>query len=213
MILKLGGSGGKIKISDAPKIAYSGKWLQWHLEFYGDELYWEAWFLSSGTLTVEGSYTADAWGVGGGGSGAWSTSAAQGEGYGGCANMATGVRLTGKMTVSIGSAGSNDFDAYEYGSTRGGNTKLGNDLLTCSGGYTSAIAGTGTTNRYRFSAADKATESNGNAWNSMGGWLPIDSNTTLADSSPAAKQGAGIGAGAGACGLARPGALVIRIPA
>lgn len=209
MILKLGGgSGGTIEISDAPKITYSGKWLHWHLEFYDGVLYWEAWFLSSGTLTVEDgyAYTADAWGIGGGGSGYWSYSGSRGSGCAGYPNMIAGTTISGAMAVTIGAGAT----AATYADVNvGGSTKLGN-LLTCTGGD---YSGSGTYKRYRFGADDKAHEAAGStAWDDMNGWLYLASNKSVGNNE-SADTGFGIGAGTSTYGLAKAGALVVRIPA
>lgn len=54
-------------VLDAPKITFDGSWLPWHIDFYDSVPYWEAWFFSSGTLTLSQDYVIDAWGLGGGG--------------------------------------------------------------------------------------------------------------------------------------------------
>ena len=188
-------------VLDAPKITFDGKWLPWHVDFYDSVPYWEAWFFSSGTLTVEGSYTADAWGIGGGAGGRWGTSShSSATGSAGTPNTQLGILLSGSVAVTIGaggnSRGSNPPNA-------GGDTKL-SDVLTCEGGRDSSTAYP----RYRFGSADKAGEAGGSSRSD--GWLPLTVNKSL--TSDTATEGAGIGAGAGAFGLAHSGALVIRIP-
>lgn len=181
--------------------------MPWRPEFYGGELYWEAWFFSSGTLTVESgkSYIADAWGIGGGSStpGAYSTGSA-----GGSTGMAEGITLSGSVAISIG-AGANE------GDTDGGTTKLGT-LLTCKGGEYVYGDNTGSQAavRYRFGDADKSGEAGApyTSYGSIngGGWLHFqgvwDSGGTISYS------GCGYGAGGGYELPGHAGALVVRIP-
>lgn len=214
MILKLGGgSGGTIEISDAPKITFSGTWIKWHLEFYGDVLYWEAWFLSSGTLTVEDgySYTADAWGIGGGGATKWSTAASTNYGgTGGDAAKASGIELSGDVAVTIGAGASYSSSSVQAGGT----TKLGS-ALSCSGGSApSSSSASGSSGRYRFMDADHADEKGADRTNtinsakekSAGGWLPLKRGS-------GGCEGDGFGGSGGVFGHAGQGALVVRIPA
>lgn len=216
MLIKQGGagSGGSVDIADAPKITFDGKWLGWHVELYDGRPYWEAWFLTSGTLTVEGSYTADAWGIGGGGVPRWSSGGGMTTaGLAGIPAQALGVTLSGSMAVTIGAGG----DRSGSGDGKpGGSTQLGS-ALTCSGspgtwgGY-----GPPTDNykRYRFEDPDKAGEGGSYQQDSDGhqaqdGWLAINRTMPSRDDGV---QGAGFGAGGGYYGYAAPGALVIRIP-
>ena len=159
MLIKQGGAGGgSADIADAPKITFDGKWLPWHVDFYDGTPYWEAWFLTSGTLTVEGSYTADAWGIGGGGTPRWSSSSGMTlAGLAGIPGMALGVALSGAMAVTIGAGG----DRSSTGSSKpGGSTQLGS-VLTCNGS-TGTWGGYGPPTdahkRYRFEDPEKAGE-------------------------------------------------------
>lgn len=208
MLIKMGGGdGGAVDIADAPKITFSGSWLSWHVEFYGGVAYWEAWFLSSGTLTLEQPYTVDAWGIGGGGNTAWSSQGGVNcGGTGGTPNMSLGVELSNSVAVTIGAPASNG------GVYVGGATKLGT-ILTCDGGVrpTSSVH-TGAAGRYRFGDPDKAGEAGKDVSSketggskSAGGWIPIalDQNKGSA--------GQGFGGGGGYYGYATQGALVIRI--
>ena len=210
MLIKQGGAGGgSVDIADAPKITFDGKWLPWHIEFYGGEAYWEAWFLSSGTLTVEGSYTSDAWGIGGGGTPDWGSGGGSTvAGTAGIPAMALGVMLTGKLAVTIGAGGSNG----DYDPQGGGATMLGS-ALTCPGAPEpeSMSIPSDHYKRYRFEDPDKAAEVGANRTNgdgrAQGGWLSINRAVGGDDGA----QGDGFGAGGGYHGYAAPGALVIRI--
>lgn len=221
MILKLGSSGGKIKISDAPKIAYSGKWLQWHLEFYGDELYWEAWFLSSGALTVDSgySYTGDVWGIGGGAGAEWNSDGGRAVSTGaGKTNMCTGIVITGSTAITIGAGGSSHhYNALEAG----GDTSFG-DVMVCAGATDSIV--NDNCKRYRFEDPDKAGEAGqtrassnaSNNYRAQGGWLPIARRLIPGESyydDGNGAQGDGLGGGGSYFGYACHGALVLRIPA
>lgn len=213
-------------VLDAPKITFDGSWLPWYVEFYNRIAYWEAQFLSSGTLTVEGSYTADAWGIGGGGF--RYNDVPGGSGYTG---MATGLSLSGSIAVTIGAGG---FERDVGADNRqGGTTSLGS-LLSCMGGGTnsgsSAAAANGGSQgsetpgqagwngvpgdgqpMCRFRDPDKAGEAGHNAQSLGGnGWLHFFQDT---------RNGAGYGGGwgarrgydAGYQGCAQQGALVVRI--
>lgn len=230
MIVKSGLSNHQIEISDAPKITYNGSWLPWHLEFYGGVLYWEAWFFSSGVLTVEDgySYTCDAWGIGGGGQANWSPGGGNvSTGTAGIPNMRTNIALSDTVAVSIGAGGEN---GSEYGSSSdsaGGNTSLG-DYLICNGGAVPSGMDniSDTYKRYRFEDADKADESSGGSvaatdksstYYAQNGWLKINRTVTTYHNSNYSRavgaQGDGLGGGGGYYGWSAPGALVVRIPA
>lgn len=220
MILKYGSAGSSIEISDAPKITYSGEWLAWHLEFYDGVLYWEAWFLSSGTLTCEQAYVADAWCIGGGGQTDWSSGG--GHLYAGTAgipNSAMGVVLSDTIAVTIGAGGSN-----QSSPRKGGDTKLGS-LLTGQGGAApnSTSMVTDSYKRYRFGSDDKAGEAGNSVtaqdrsskYYAQGGWTKIRRTVTTYYSGSydyaVGAQGDGFGGGGGYYGWAAPGVLVIRI--
>lgn len=215
MLIKQGGAGGgSADIADAPKITFDGKWLPWHVDFYDGTPYWEAWFLTSGTLTVEGSYTADAWGIGGGGTPRWSSSGGRTTaGLAGIPGMALGVALSGAMAVTIGAGGDRSTSGN---SAPGGSTQLGS-VLTCNGS-TGTWGGYGPPTdahkRYRFEDPEKAGEGGSYQQDSEGhyaqdGWLAINRTMPAHDDGV---HGAGFGAGGGYYGYAAPGALVIRIP-
>ena len=61
------GGGASIDYNSRPQIDFDGKWIKPFVEFYDGEPYWEAWFFTSGTLTLSQGYTIDAWCLGGGG--------------------------------------------------------------------------------------------------------------------------------------------------
>lgn len=203
MLIKQGSAGGgSVDITDAPKITFDGKWLPWRIEFYAGKAYWEAWLFSSGTLTVEGSYTADAWGIGGGGAAYWSGGSSWNRpGTHGCANQAENIPLSGNVAVTIGAGASSDGSGDPP--FPGGTTSLGN-ALTCVGANR---GGSTSVPRYRFGDADKSGECLGGG---RDGWLPLNINCQNGDGT--GDMGMGAGAGAGVDGYAWAGALVIRIP-
>lgn len=221
MIIKSGISGAQIEITDAPKITYSGDWMPWRPEFYKGTLYWEAWFLRSGTLTVESgmSYKADAWGIGGGSQAGWTSGGGQiGNTYAGVPNMRTNLTLSGDIKVTIGEGGMNDGS-----SAKGNDTKLG-DLLTCAGGAAPEYNGSVTDSykRYRFEDSDKKDEEGRNTssktlssttFYAQGGWLHIRRTIATNEDNDGASTAQGEGFGGGGCyhGWSAPGALVIRI--
>lgn len=129
-------SGVGIDPASAPKITFDGKWSGWRLEFYSDEPYWEALFQSSGTLSVDGQYTADAWGIGGGGAGGqyYSGSYYYTGGGSGYTNMISGVSIIGAIPVSIGAGAQtqNRVGSANYTGADGGSTNFMS--LTCAGG-------------------------------------------------------------------------------
>ena len=222
MIIKSGVSGAGIEISDMPKITYSGDWMPWRPEFYGGVLFWEAWLLSSGTLTIEGgySYTGDAWGIGGGGQAHWSSGGGSlADAPAGVPNMRTGLTFSGALGVTIGAGGLNHGD----NNRAGGDTVLA-DLLTCAGGANPDNGSVSDTyKRYRFEDPDKSSEAgrsvtandDGSTFTAQGGWLKIK-RTILSSysgnySRAVTAQGEGFGGGGCYHGWSAPGALVIRI--
>lgn len=183
--------GASIDYNSRPQIDFDGKWIKWFVEFYDGEPYWEAQFFSSGTLTVTGTYTADAWGIGGGG--IWSSG--DGVTAGGSCAMQEGIAVQGRMAVTVGAGGR---------SADGGNTSFAG--LTAGAGRPE-VARTGTP--YRFASPDKSNEAgaNGQENKAQGGWLwwRNESNSS----------GYGYGAAGvnyyGNRGYGQSGALVIRI--
>lgn len=211
-----------------PKTDFNGKWQKWFIEFYNGEPYWEAWFFTSGVLIVNGTYTADAWGIGGGGF--------EYNGYGGGSgytNMIEGVELSGNVAVTIGAGGYYPNSGATSSMRKGGTTSLG-DLLSCTGGGTttgtpsttgaggslgSDTAGSAGINgtpgdgypMCRFRDLDKVGEAGCNTKSKGGnGWQHVDHSDL---------DGEGYGAGygskssyyAGDSVHAAAGALVIRI--
>lgn len=221
MLIKSGLSGEQMSIADAPKITYNGKWLTWHLEFYAGVLYWEAWFFSSGTLTVETgySYKCDAWGIGGGAGAEWDSGGGNPVSAGaGKTNLRTGLTISGTVPITIGAGGSSHhYDPLEAG----GDTSFG-DYMICSGATDSKVSDS--YKRYRFEDPDKAGEAGSNRKSSdadndyvgQGGWLPIARQliprSSYYDDGEGA-QGDGLGGGGSYYGYACHGALVVRIPA
>lgn len=161
------------------------------MEFYDGEPYWEAWFLSSGTLTVTGSYTVDAWGIGGGG--VWDNG--DGASAGGSCAAQYGIAVQGSMAVTVGAGGT---------SIDGGNTSFAG--LTAGAGKR-GVSRTGTP--YRFASPDKSHEAgaSGQSGNAQGGWLWWKNEWNSC--------GQGYGAAGvyyyGYRGYGQSGALVIRI--
>ena len=137
MLIKQGGAGGGVDASGKPNITFDGKWSGWHVEFYGGVAYWEALFQTSGTLSVRGQYTADAWGIGGGGAsgqyyrGGYTYTTGGGSGY---TNMTTGLSLTGSMAVTIGAGATTQrtLGNTEREGGKGGTTSFMS--LSCAGG-------------------------------------------------------------------------------
>ena len=200
---------------DRSRIGFSGDWLPWRPEFYNGVLYWEAWLLSSGSLTVENgrSYTVDAWGIGGGAFGNWVQGGPNNPIIcsAGIPNMRTGIEISGEVAVTIGAGGTiNHYAGFD--------TSFG-DLLICNGGiaYNKTSQTTDSYKRYRFEDDEKTSET-GKSYEcisplkedpyfAQGGWLPINRAITLG------VQGDGFGGGGGCEGYAAPGVLVVRIPA
>lgn len=185
-----------IDYNSKPQITFDGKWSGWYIEYYGGVPYWEAQFFSSGTLSVSGSYTADAHGIGGGGCANSGGSAAYG-GDRGATRIATGITLTGTMAVSIGAG------AF-YTLADGGTTTLA-ALLSCAGGKTNAgrdgmPSATRGDKCYRFGDAGHIEEQGADgtgapytSGNGAGGWMRWRGMTQC---------GEGYGAGGG---IAYPG--------
>lgn len=124
--------GASIDYNSRPQIDFDGKWIKWFVEFYDGEPYWEAWFFSSGTLTLSQGYTIDAWGLGGGGANYRGDDSLAGAGM---PTMALGRTVpAGSVAVTIG-AGADAHDEDEYGAAKGGNTSFGSYLTARGGQY------------------------------------------------------------------------------
>lgn len=124
--------GASIDYNSRPQIDFDGKWLKWFVEFYSGEPYWEAWFFSSGTLTLSQGYTIDAWGLGGGGANYRGDGSLAGAGM---PTMALGCKVpAGSVAVTIG-AGADAHDGRKYGAAKGGNTSFGSYLTAQGGQY------------------------------------------------------------------------------
>lgn len=144
-----------VDIANAPTITFDGQWRSWFVEFYNGVPYWEAWFFSSGTLSVNGSYVADAWGIGGGG--------AAYNGYGGGSgytNMVSEVTLSDSIPITIGACGYYPQRNSTTAMRKGGTTSLGS-FLSCGGGgtatsspATAAVGGSGGGYWYSSSGSD-----------------------------------------------------------
>ena len=120
-----------MNVLDAPKITFDGSWLPWHIEFYDSTPYWEAWFFTSGTLTLSQDYVIDAWSLGGGGATARSDNSPGGAGV---PSMALACSVpAGPVAVTIG-AGAAATNGGSYSAVKGGNTNFGS-YLTAQGGY------------------------------------------------------------------------------
>ena len=117
--------GGGIDYNTKPQITFDGKWSNWYIEFYAGVPYWEAQFYSSGTLSVTGSYTADAHGIGGGG-GSYNYENPN-AGDRGATSIKLNLTLTKSVAVTIGAG------AAAATGGNGGTTKLGS-VLSCAGG-------------------------------------------------------------------------------
>lgn len=165
------------------------------MEFYDGEPYWEAWFLSSGTLTVTGSYTADAWLIG---CGTIRRTSTYNYSRRGNAVTALDLSLAGSILLTI-----NGY--YDDGSTILG------DLAEATIGDENEATSSG--QPYRFSDPNKSNEAGENAASSPtpaqpsgeGGWLTWRNQE-------ARRAGQGYGAGGGfSDGMPTPGACVIRI--
>lgn len=187
------GGGGTIDYSSRPQIDFNGKWIKWFVEFYDGEPYWEAWFFTSGTLTVTGSYTADAWLIGGGATNNRTPKSARGG-----ATVTNGITLSGSIAVSIG-GGASGYNGV------GGTTSIGN-LASAPGGVTGQAS---VGDPYRFSDPNKQNEAGADGTQSggaYGGWMFWSRD---------ARTGQGYGAGGtyenGYQYYGHSGAAVIRI--
>lgn len=138
MLFKMNPSfGGGVDVLDAPKITFDGSWLPWHIDFYDGTPYWEAWFFSSGTLTLSQDYVIDAWGLGGGGATARADTSPGGAGV---PAMALGCAVpAGSVAVTIG-AGARNTDGSSWGPNRGGSTSFGGYLTAQGGQYADSPA-------------------------------------------------------------------------
>lgn len=220
MIIKSGVSGGQLEITDAPQITFSGKWLPWHIEFYGDTPYWEAWFFSSGTLTAKKDYTVDVWGIGGGSSGPRS---ALGNSAGGRVGQSLGVSVAqGTVSVTIGAGG--DINADYSADRKGRATKFAG--TTIAEGAQATDTPSSADKRYRFGHSSKSDEAGTAASSKYGtdttythgaGWLPFSlpeaAVVDAENSFPGLKASQGFGAAGTLNSSGMSGALVIRIPA
>ena len=137
MIVNGNKSGGGVDYASPPQISFDGKWSGWHIEVYKGEPYWEALFSSSGTLVSLANYTADLWGIGGGGAGSYVNFGGYLYGFGGGSGYTNMVEntaiLPGGHVVTIGAGGGSG--ANGSGGNRaepGGQTVF--LTLTCSGG-------------------------------------------------------------------------------
>lgn len=191
-------------VLDAPKIAFDGAWLSWHVEFYDSVPYWEAWFFTSGTLSVNGTYIADAWGIGGGGARDRGDSG-NGLASAGATNQALGLALSGSVAVTIGAGGM----ATSSDSASGGSTQLGG-ALTCGGGSGYFSGQAPAASRCRF--GDASRNEYGRGGDAGNGWLEF---TPIKNDRYGREPGHGFGAGAATNGTSgargASGALVIRI--
>lgn len=205
MIFKQGSTNGiGVDTASAPSAVFDGKWILWHIEIYNGLPYWEAWFFSSGTLSVTGKFDAQAWGIGGG---AYPSPTAQNgnnplAGRGSASIVS--VTLEGDVAITIGQGG-------ESGNPVGGNTMLG-DTVVGAGGQP-ATPGTGAP--YRFADPDKSNEAGEPAGNNSfgygeGGWLHWD-GSVYHYNGRGYGGGGGTGNASGYC-AAHEGALVIRVP-
>lgn len=205
MIFKQGSTNGiGVDTASAPSAVFDGKWIPWHIEIYNGLPYWEAWFLSSGTLSVTGKFDAQAWGIGGGGF----PNRTEQNGYnplgGRGSTSVVSVTLEGDVAVTIGEGAKN-------GASPGGNTMIGNTVVGAGG--QPATPGTGAP--YRFADPDKAgeageTQSNNSFGYGEGGWLHWDGSESHYNGRGYGAAG-GIGNASGYC-AAHEGALVIRVP-
>ena len=205
MIFKQGGANGiGVDTASAPAAVFDGKWIPWHIEIYNGLPYWEAWFLSSGTLSVTGKFDAQAWGIGGGGF----PNRTEQNGYnplgGRGSTSVVSVTLEGDVAVTIGEGAKN-------GATPGGNTMIGNTVVGAGG--QPATPGTGAP--YRFADPEKAgeageTQSNNSFGYGEGGWLHWDGSESHYNGLGYGAAG-GTGNASGYC-AAHEGALVIRVP-
>lgn len=194
--------GGGIDYNAKPQITFDGKWSNWYIEFYAGVPYWEAVFYSSGTLSVSGSYTADAWGIGGG---AYFGGNYDGVSGNGAVSTALGLTLTGQLAITIGGGG----DCVGGQDKKpGGSTKLGDLLVAAGGQVNKKQAGP----FCRFSDPEKSGEAGADSKldygsRGYGGWLHWRGGS---------RDGEGYGGGGANSSLVimvsgHSGALVIRI--
>lgn len=138
-----GGRAGGVDYNGKPRITFDGKWSGWYIEVYDGVPYWEALFSTDGYLVALSGYTADLWGIGGGGAGGnYYNTYASGVGPGGGSgytNMVENVEIAaGGHPVVIGAGGTsgtdhnvNTAEQYRTGDPGGATTFLS---LTCEGG-------------------------------------------------------------------------------
>lgn len=177
--------GASIDYNSRPKIDFDGKWLKWFVEFYDGEPYWEAWFLSSGTLTVNGNYIADMWAIGGGSLPNFRNSPYfAGNGH---TQTVSGISLsTGQIPVTVGGGAAR--------ANNGGGTSSIGQFISAAGGS----PGVETTDvKYRFAAPDKAHEAGANSTRSPDSMYQIGRGGWLFWRSDAEYAGEGYGAGGG----------------
>ena len=211
MLFKMNPSfGGGVDVLDAPKITFDGSWLPWHIDFYDSVPYWEAWFFSSGTLTLSQDYVIDAWGLGGGGATARADTSPGGAGV---PAMALGCAVpAGSVAVTIG-AGARNTDGSSWGPNRGGRTSFGGYLTVQGGQYADSPAehNYDAYNRFGDTTKNEAARCSGRYDGEtleIGGWLHFACPGNV-------KPAHGIGAGgwpretSGSYGGS--GALVLRI--
>lgn len=198
------GSGASIDYNSRPQIDFDGKWIKPFVEFYDGEPYWEAWFFSSGTLAVNGTYTADAWLIGGGRTGKVGSGAV--DGGNGHVTTTTGITLSGQVPITIGAGAATYVQAA-------GTTSVGS-LASAPGANSNTDSGGPF---YRFSDPEKQNEAgdsykNPNSSSSYGrwaygGWLKWKNENT--EYGEADGYGAASIASVDQCG--HQGAAVIRI--
>lgn len=189
--------GASIDYNSRPQIDFDGKWIKPFVEFYDGEPYWEAQFFSSGTLSVTGTYTADAWLIGGG-----CPTANYNDSGNGKTSTTSNLTLSGSIALTIG-AGGGTTQLGELASAGPGEDGVRNDFC------------------YRFSDVEKSNEvgadgmwalSSGSIRSyAYGGWLFWKRDATSSGSS-VYSDGEGYGAGTQLPGSAgHQGAAVIRI--
>ena len=212
MLFKMNPSfGGGVDVLDAPKITFDGSWLPWHIDFYDSVPYWEAWFFSSGTLTLSQDYVIDAWGLGGGGATARADTSPGGAGV---PAMALDCAVpAGSVAVTIG-AGARNTDGSSWGSNRGGNTSFGGYLTAQGGQYADSPAEHDYDAYNRFGDATRNEAAHapfedyyGDVYE-LGGWLDFTCPGNI-------REAHGIGAGGWPSGTSGSyggsGALVLRV--
>ena len=210
MLFKMNPSfGGGVDVLDAPKITFDGSWLPWHIDFYDSVPYWEAWFFSSGTLTLSQDYVIDAWGLGGGGATARADTSPGGAGV---PAMALGCAVpAGSVAVTIG-AGARNTDGSSWGPNRGGRTSFGGYLTAQGGQYADSPAEHNYDAYNRFGDTTKNEAARApfeyDETYELGGWLNFTCPGNI-------REAHGIGAGGWPEGTSGSyggsGALVVRI--